>query len=113
MRSCLRCRMFRGVARRVVERLEDRVLLSAVSFTGGGDGTSWTDPKNWATGAVPGPADDVTINLPGHSVAISDGVQSVRSLNTSDPIHVSGGTLAVTAGLTLTGTLSLGSPTGP
>lgn len=104
--------MFRGVARRVVERLEDRVLLSAVSFTGAGDGISWTDPKNWSSGTVPGPADDVTINLPGHSVAISDGVQSVRSVNTSDPLQISGGTLAVTAGLTLTGTLSLGSPAG-
>ena len=48
-RSILR-RSGRRPSRGSVERLERRVLLSAVSFTGNGDGVSWADPNNWSTG---------------------------------------------------------------
>jgi hypothetical protein len=48
------------------ERLEVRQLLAAVSWTGLGDGQLWSDPNNWSTETMPGPGDDVSINLPGN-----------------------------------------------
>ena len=42
--------------------------------------------------AVPGPADDVTIDLAGNpTIAISSGTQSVQSLTCSDPLSIAGG----------------------
>ena len=43
-----------------IEPLEQRELLTAVSWDGGGDGSNWTDPLNWSNNLVPGAADDVT-----------------------------------------------------
>ncbi|GJM30995.1 MAG: hypothetical protein DHS20C17_36300 [Cyclobacteriaceae bacterium] len=34
---------------------------ATITFTGGGDGTTWEDPANWDSGTVPLPADDVII----------------------------------------------------
>ncbi len=70
-------------------------MMSAVAWTGGGNGTSWTDANNWSTRAVPGPADDVTINLPGAAVTLASGSQSIHSLSVADPLTLAGGTLAV------------------
>src|SRR5579884_173749 len=79
----------------VVEAMENRTLLSAVTWTGAGDHTNWTDPNNWSTGSVPGPADDVTIDVAGNiTVNIPTGTQSIRSVTTSDTIAINGGTLA-------------------
>ena len=102
-----------------VEALERRVLLAAVSWTGGGDGVNWTDPKNWSTGALPGSADTVTINAAGNpTIMLASGSQSVSSLTTSDPLTIaSGATLALgtTIGgsgtLTNAGTLTLNNTT--
>src|SRR5437588_2401040 len=68
-----------------IEPLEGRVLLSAVSFVGkngGGDGFSWTDPKNWSNGQVPTAADDVTVGSPNNAqgVDIDSGNQAAHSL---------------------------------
>src|SRR5512140_2227583 len=53
-----------GAARRPgarTESLERRMLLTAVSWDGGGDGTNWSDPVNWSGDVLPGSAADVTI----------------------------------------------------
>ena len=47
----------------VAEQLEPRLLLSTVYWDGGGDGTSWSDPKNWSADVLPGVTDDVTIDV--------------------------------------------------
>ena len=101
------------IARRpVIDALEPRRLLSAVSWVGtasGGDGTNWTDPKNWSTGALPGPADDVTINVGGNpSIKLAFGAQSIHSLTDSNTLIISGALLLgaaskVNASLTLSG----------
>jgi RHS repeat-associated protein len=98
-----------------LERLEGRCLLTAVSWTGAGDGTSWTNPANWSTNALPGPADDVTISISGNpTIQISSGIQSINSLVTSDLVKLTGGTLQVGttaqigANLTLAGGTILG-----
>ena len=37
-----------------LEALEDRATPAAVSWDCGGDGTNWTDPRNWSGDALPG-----------------------------------------------------------
>src|SRR5262249_61618155 len=45
------------------------------------NGGFWDDPNNWDTGAVPGPADDVAIDMPGNvSITYRSGNTTVRSL---------------------------------
>lgn len=90
------------------ETLESRVLLSTVTWTGGGDGSSWTDPNNWNSQAVPGAADDVLINAPaGAAIAINAGTQSVHSLVSSDRLSISGGMLEVATSAQFTANLTL------
>src|SRR4051812_37949295 len=66
----------------IVERLEDRAMLSAVTWTGSGDGSSWSDHNNWSTGAVPEASSDVTLNAPSgatiYGPAISTIVKSLK-----------------------------------
>ncbi len=42
--------------------LSPSVYAASVSWDGGGDGAFWTDPANWSNDAIPGAADDVTID---------------------------------------------------
>jgi hypothetical protein len=65
-----------------IERLEERDVPSAVSWTGYGDQHSWSDFRNWSSKHVPGPTDDVTIALAGAQVSISTPV-TVNSLTLS------------------------------
>jgi hypothetical protein len=95
-----------------IEPLEDRILLSAVSWSSTSSG-SWNTAGNWSTGAVPGSGDIVTINQPGVQVALS-GIASVTSLTiTSGSLAISGGTLSDASNLTIGsgGSLSLSTST--
>ncbi len=119
-RETSRCRARRKnrsplrAVRLTIDGLEARTLLSAVSWTGKGDGTSWTDASNWSDDAVPGASDNVTINLSGNpTIAITSGSQSVNSISSTDLISISGGSLSVAAnstlgGLTMTGGRTVG-----
>ncbi len=100
-----------------IERLEPRHMLSAVSWTGtstGGDGVNWSDPKNWSTNALPGAADDVTINptLPPNTTLTiihasgSDTINSLNSPNSQVNLNLSGGSLDVLNGGTLSGSFT-------
>ena len=71
-----------------------QVSFSGVSWTGKGDGKSWTDPANWSGGRVPHQNDDVTIAV-AEPVIIITGQQMMRSLSDSDPLSLSAGSLAV------------------
>src|SRR4029078_5459286 len=63
------------------ELLEARNMLSAVSWDGGGNGTSWNDTLNWSNNQVPSSADDVTIDVADTpTVTIDSGSQFVHSL---------------------------------
>ena len=42
--------------------MEERTLLSNVSWTGNAHDNNWDTPGNWNTDSLPGMGDDVTIN---------------------------------------------------
>ncbi len=90
-----------------VERVEPRTLLSAVNWTGDGNDSNWDTAANWNTNAVPGPSDDVTINVPVsvvHSANVND---SINSLNSNFALTISGGSLSIAAASTINSTLSI------
>ncbi len=98
-----------------LEILEDRSLLSTVHWSAAGSG-DWNTAANWDAGRVPGSADDVVISAPGNvTVTHSGGDHTVHSLQSTDALVLSGGSLTVAAGasqvsgaLTITGaTLSV------
>jgi len=100
------------------------VYAANITWSGGGDGVSWTDPANWNSGTVPGPADNALFgeNL---NITIVQGsgtptpVQGLWVFNNSsvtidldltisglDPVRVFKSTISVGAGRTfnITGT---------
>ncbi len=84
----------RGAASRfqpVVENLEGRLVPSTVRWTNpaGGD---WADATNWDSGNLPGPGDDVVIDVwGGATITHTAGQDSVHSLTSSNPLNLSGG----------------------
>jgi len=94
MRDHRRCRIS-------LEVLEDRLMLSTVQWinSSGGD---WDTPSNWSTGALPGPGDDVVIDVTRitvtHSSSASD---SIHSLDSQATLSLSNGTLSIAASSTL------------
>src|SRR3954463_12314567 len=77
------------------ERLEERQMLSNVSWTGAGGSSDWNNPLNWDASSVPGPSDDVYIaaSSPGGvAVTISSGTDSINSLHDGKSLKLSGGT---------------------
>src|SRR5689334_18727927 len=65
------------------EVLEDRRLLSVVTWDGGGYGVSWSDRFNWNNpsaadpNSLPGPGDDAVINATGVTIVHSGGTDSI------------------------------------
>lgn len=110
----------RGTAscfRPAVENLEGRLVPSTVRWANpaGGD---WADAANWDTGAVPGPDDDVVINMPGNvMITHTAGDDAVHSLMSRNLLNLSGGSLELAdtstfaalnlSGGTLTGTAEI------
>ncbi|MFI5455338.1 MAG: Ig-like domain-containing protein [Isosphaerales bacterium] len=70
----------------------------------------WGDPGNWSTGAVPQPTDDVFINPLSGSLTVthSSGDSTVHSLNSTQALVLSGGSLTVTAPSDIQGALTVG-----
>jgi hypothetical protein len=92
-----------------LEQLETRLAPAAVSWdvsTGG----NWDTGSNWSSGVVPGPGDDVTINVPGitvtHSSSIADSVHSLQTASTAS-LTLSAGSLTISASSTLSGPFTL------
>jgi hypothetical protein len=90
--------------RAAVETLESRRLLAAVSWDGGGDGSTWTDPLNWSNDAVPTASDDVTIDVPGDLTIVLNGNRTVGSLDNAETIEVTGSSNGGTGVLNVGGT---------
>ncbi len=80
------------------EELEARRLLSNVSWVGDGNDNLWSDPQNWSDDKVPGAAADVTIDRSGDFTIVYDataGDTTIDSLNGSDALSISGGSLTI------------------
>jgi hypothetical protein len=61
-------------------------------------GGNWSDPTNWSDDRVPGPGDDVLIDVPGNPTIVYDpaaGETEINSLISADPFEITGGTLTV------------------
>jgi len=71
-----------------LERLEDRTLLSTVSWIGGSG--SWTDAAHWSGGVLPGPTDDVEIiNVASDITVTLYGPQTINSLTCQETLWIS------------------------
>ncbi len=94
----------------VVERLERRRLLAVANgiWTGAGDGINWTSAANWSNNVIPGPGDDVVINVTANPTVIVSGTQSVKSLTSSETIVISGSLNVAGAGLVKLSVLAFG-----
>ncbi|MEZ6130775.1 MAG: PKD domain-containing protein [Planctomycetaceae bacterium] len=92
----------RGRSQSGTESLESRLLLAAINWDGGGDGTTWTDAANWAGDVLPGASDTAVIDLPGSDPTIVYNTTStVAALQTKESINFTGGVLTVTTGATV------------
>lgn len=96
-----------------LETLESRIApTTSANWTGGGDGTSWFDAHNWDILAVPGPNNDVNLNLnqPNIKVQFAGGQQTVtvNSIQvTNDALDIISGTLTVAQGVSVSKTLTM------
>jgi Calx-beta domain/RTX calcium-binding nonapeptide repeat (4 copies) len=94
----------------VIEDLEKRTLLAAFVWTGSGNGTSWSDPDNWAggtAGQVPGltdgQSDSAAIDIAANVIldvnivqnATGDPLQSLSINHASANLTATGRTLTV------------------
>ena len=75
---------------------------------GGGDGTAWHDPDNWNTGFVPGPTDEVVIDVAGDPTVIySQDISFITRLDSEEALTISGGSLSVATTVQVNNTFTL------
>ncbi|MBX3402365.1 MAG: hypothetical protein KF699_03030 [Phycisphaeraceae bacterium] len=90
------------------EQLEPRILLAAVMWDGGGDGSSWSDPANWSGDRLPRPRDvvvigaDASINIGGKGERIT-----VRRLESQGSLTLLGGSLRTRGAMLLDGEINV------
>src|ERR1700759_5305970 len=83
----------------MIERLEVRKLLAAISWSGPTSGGDWDTAANWSNNAIPTSADDVTI---GANISINHAgstAASVHSLTSGagDTLNLSAGSITLLA----------------
>ncbi len=80
-----------------LDPLESRQLLAFVLWDGGGGDSNWNNPLNWSGDTLPGAADNVLIDTPGHPTIhrASGASDTIASLWTLNPLDISGGSLTV------------------
>ena len=79
-----------------VEALEPRMLLATVTWDGGAGTDSWHDAMNWSGDVLPGPLDDVVIDVAGEqTIEFTTGITAVKSLDNAESLELFGGTLFV------------------
>ena len=94
-----------------LEPLEQRCVLSAISWDGGGDGTNWHDSNNWSGDIIPTASDDVTIDVAGTptiAYTATSGNRSVNSLVCRETINFTGGRLSLLTTASMEGVTTLG-----
>jgi len=94
VRSCLVIAVLAGAGRAEV-----------ITWTGGGSDDSWRNADNWDLARIPGPDDDVVIDLPGDYQVVLGGSMTVASLDIAAvgaTLRLEGGTQGFDALLTIT-----------
>jgi hypothetical protein len=87
--------------------ITDAPAAAPRAWTGAGNG-NWSDPANWSGGVVPGPEENVIIDLPGGDFVITiDGDFSVVNLRSEERIQLTGGSLTLGGNTKLNGGLTL------
>ncbi len=81
--------------------MEERTLLSPVTWTGAAGNNDWDTPDNWSTASVPGSMDDVTINIPADITHASNTADSINSLTSDQPLTISSGSISIATASTL------------
>lgn len=91
-------RLPRRFYRPLAELLEDRIVLSTVTWDGGGD-YDWNNALNWSGDALAGAADDVVIDYGANEFTVvhGGGNTAIRSLTTAATLAVTGGSLDLAA----------------
>src|ERR1700685_2330885 len=84
-----RSRKRKSAAKLFLEGLERRIAPASITWTGDGDGKSWTNAKNWTGDVVPGASDSAIIDAPGTTVTYSGGGTSVLSVNSEANLVIS------------------------
>ena len=85
-----------------------RVASIPVTWDGGGDGSSWSDARNWSNDTLPTEADDVIINMAGTpTVTHASSSTSIRSLLCTEAFVLSGGSLSVAETAQFNGAVTL------
>ncbi|MCM8622351.1 MAG: Ig-like domain-containing protein, partial [Candidatus Accumulibacter sp.] len=68
----------------------------------------WDDPENWSSGVLPGPGDEVVIDVaPGGRIDHRAGATTIRSLTSNGNLQLSGGTLELTGDSSIRGVFTL------
>jgi hypothetical protein len=78
-----------------VEPMVNQPIVSWIGASG-----DWKTPANWSTGVIPVPNDDVVIDVVLNSLTIvhSSGTSTIRSLQCTETLNLSGGSITVTSG---------------
>jgi hypothetical protein len=72
-------------------------------------GGSWHTASNWSPARVPGPADDVLIDVPSNvTITFNQGSATVHSLYSAESFQLTGGTLTVSTFVQVDGDFTLG-----
>lgn len=80
------------------EPLEDRTLLSIVSWDGGGGNFDWHNALNWSNDSLPGVSDDVLIGSAFNGITISSASDAtIRSVTSEASLQIAGGTFSIAA----------------
>ncbi|MGD9632161.1 MAG: hypothetical protein AB7U97_02710, partial [Pirellulales bacterium] len=70
--------------------------MALVTWDGGGTSTDWNEAANWTNNVLPGAADDVVIDVAASpTITFSSGSASIKSLQSTEVISLSGGTLSI------------------
>ena len=98
--------------RLLIETLEDRHLLSIVSWDGGGNDFDWHNPLNWSDDALPTADDDVVIDVPADiAVTHAGGSTTVKSLISQEEFVIQGGAFGVTGASVVNGAFTMAAGT--
>jgi len=85
-------------------------MLALVHWDGGpsGTGTDWNIAANWAGDVLPGPDDDVVIDVPADvTIVHGSGTNSIKSLSSRKALTLTGGTLDVAGTVQVDNTFTL------